>query len=132
MTVSDGSIVSLTFPPDGNSAFVRYLLSPGTVEVELTQTQTPAAAIDTLVPCGVKFATPMTLGATTGELTIQSGLQGSIGIKTGSLFDSKTDDFGDSVLIPSGKAYVSAAIKASLAAGLTDKSGNLQFGFHAG
>lgn len=132
MTISDGSSVSVTFPPDESSAFVKYLLSPGTIGIELTQTQTPAAAIDRLVPCGVKFATPMTLGATSGELTIQPGLQGTIGIKTGALFDPKTDDFGDSLSIPSGKAYVSAAVKASLSVGLTETSDDLQFCFNAG
>jgi hypothetical protein len=33
------------------------------------------------------------------------------GIKTGILLDSKTDDFGDSVPIPSRQSYVSAGVK---------------------
>lgn len=132
MTVSDSSSVSLTFPPDDGSAFLKYLLSPDTIGIELTQKQSPGVALDKLVPSGLKFTTPVKLGATGEELAIQPGLQGSIGIKTATLFDPKTDDFGDSVPIPSGQAYVSAGVKASLNAGLTDNSGDLQFGFDAG
>ena len=132
ITVSDSSSVSLTFPGDAGSAFVKYLLSPGAISAALTQAQKPGVAIDQFVPCGVKFTNSLKLGATSEELTIQPGLQGHIGIKTGTLFDPKTDDFGDSIPIPSGQAYVSLGITASLNAGLTEEPGDLQFGFSAG
>ncbi len=132
ITVSDSSSVSLTFPPGAGSAFVKYLQSPGAVGVQLTQPQKPAVSIEQFVPSSVKFTNSLKLGATSEDLTIQPGLQGNIGIKTGTLFDPKKDDFGDSIPIPSGQAYMSLGIAASLDAGLKDQSGDLQFGFGAG
>jgi hypothetical protein len=132
VTVSDNSSLSLTFPPNPTSALVKYLTSSEPINVELTEKQSPDAVISHLVPCGLKFTTPVTLGATQDELTIQPGLQGNCAIKTGTLFDPKTDDFGDSIPIPDGQAYVSASIRASLDAGLTGESGDLQFGFNPG
>ena len=132
ISITDNLSLSVNFPPDGGSAFLKYLLAPGTISAQLTQPQKVGAFLDQLVPCGLTFTTPVQLGVTSAELAIQPGLQGSIGIKTGTLFDPKSDDFGDAVSIPSGQAYVSAGIKASLNAGLTDGSGDLQFGFNAG
>ncbi|HEY6292004.1 MAG TPA: hypothetical protein VI455_10665 [Terriglobia bacterium] len=132
MTITDNLSLSVNFPPDGSSAFLKYLLSPGPINLVLTQPQKVGAILDQLVPCGLTFTTPVKLGVTAEELAIQPGLQGFIGINTGTLFDPKTDDFGVAVAIPPGQAYVSAGIKASLNAGLTNQSGDLQFGFGAG
>jgi hypothetical protein len=130
--VSDNASLSLAFPAGADSAFMKYMLRPGTIDVELTQKQAPEALIDKLVPCGVKFTTPVKLGSAAEELSIQTGLQGTMRLETGTLFDPKTDDFGDSLSVPGGQAYVSAGIAASLNAGLTERSGDLQFGFSAG
>jgi hypothetical protein len=130
--ISDLSQFSLAFPPDASSGLLKYLRSPDTISVELAQPQTADGSLDQFVPTGIKFTTPVTLGATRDELTVQPGLQGSIGIKKDTLFDPKTDDFGDSIVIPAGQACVSAGFKASLGVDLTTTSGDLQFGFGAG
>src|ERR1019366_9614546 len=71
--ISDLSQFSLAFPPDASSGLLKYLRSPDTISVELAQPQTADGSLDQFVPTGIKFTTPVTLGATRDELTVQPG-----------------------------------------------------------
>ncbi|MGB8261122.1 MAG: hypothetical protein WCE75_12255 [Terracidiphilus sp.] len=131
VNVKDNSTLSLNFPATPDSAMMKYLRSSDPINVELNEKQPASGALSAFVPCGLSFASPVTLGTTSDELTIKSGLQGSASLKNGVLFDPDKDDFGDSVTVPNGKAYLSVGIAATVDAGLTEKSGDLKFGLNA-
>jgi len=132
LSLSDLSNLSLTFPPSGRSAFLKYLQSPDTIQMELSQQQAADGLLDKFLPSGINVKVPVKLGASGDALTIRSGIEGNLGIKQGTLFNPATDDYGDALAIPQGQAYLSACFKASLGAGGSLPSGDLQFGFDAG
>jgi hypothetical protein len=82
---------------------------------------------------GLSFNDSIDLGTSGVELTIDPELLGTVAIKKGdSFFDAASDPFGDKIAIPPNQAYVSAALEAKLDVGLSESSGDLQFGFTAG
>ena len=132
MKVTDNSSLTLTFPPDKGSAFAKYLTSSQTIAFELKQKQPDDGLLSKFVPTGLSFTTPIKLGTTSDQLTLKAALQTSVTMKTGSLFDPKKDDFGDSVTIPAGQVYLSLSFNATVDAGISEKTGDLKFGVNAG
>ena len=124
--------------PSPASVFSKYLKDPEVIVAALQEAK-PISNIQIgqdpfqSQSIGVSFTQLVKLGTTGVELTINPQLLGAFGITKGdSLFDSATDPFRDKIPIPANQAFVSAAIKADLGVGLSDKSGDLQFGFTAG
>ena len=129
--VTDSSTFSLTFPAAPNSAFAKYLRSSGSIALQLSKKQPAGGLLSALAPCGLSLNAPVTLGKTSGSLTIKSGLQGSVSFKAGMLFDPATDSFGDAVTVPAGQAYLAVGFAATVEADVAEKSGDLQFGLGA-
>jgi hypothetical protein len=124
--------------PTPSSLFAKYLKSPGDIEgaiKDVSDIKTLQVGQDPFQSqsVGLSFKDPIDLGTSGVQLTIAPELLGTVAIKKGSsLFDAASDPFGDSIAIPANQAYVSAAVEAKLDVGLSDKSGDLQFGFNAG
>lgn len=120
------------------SVFSKYLKSPGDIVGVL---RNPAAITGLEVgkdpfgsqSIGISFNEPLRLGKSGVELTINPQFIGTVGIsKDRALFDSDTDPFRDSIAIPTSHAFVSVGFEARLDVGLSENTGDLQFGFASG
>lgn len=136
--IGDNFGLVIDVSPSITSVFSKYLKSPGDVLGLLGNAKAIASLQVGQDPfetqsIGLSFNEPVKLGNTGVELTISPQLVGTVGISKGkSLFDSDTDPFRDSIPIPANQAFVSVGLKAELDIGLSDKSGDLQFGFTSG
>lgn len=138
INLTDGFGLVINASPHPVSLFSKYLKSPGAIVGMVRDTrdikdlevgQDPFNSLSV----GISFKDQIDIGSSGVELTIGPQLLGSIAIKKGAaLFDATSDPFGDSIVIPPNQAYVAAAVDAKLSAGLSDKTGDLQFGFSAG
>ena len=129
--ITDNAGLSLTFPAGPGSAFARYLRSSTPISLQLKEKQVSGGLLSQLIPTGLSFTDKLKLGGAAQELTVKAGVEGSVSLKTGAMFDPDKDDFGDSLKIPEGQAYLGAGFKATVEGGLTDTSGNLKFGVTA-
>jgi hypothetical protein len=136
--LTDGFGLVIDASPSPSSIFSKYLKNPSAVvgalhdvkdikDLQVGQDPFQSQSV------GLSFGDSIDLGTSGVELTIDPELLGTIAIKKGdSLFDTASDPFGDKIVIPPNQAYVSAALEAKLDVGLSESSGDLQFGFTAG
>jgi hypothetical protein len=123
--------------PDPASVFVKYV--KGLTEANASVKDGKNISTDTVgdypfttQAIGVSFQQPVPLVTTDVELCIKPNVSGCIALSAGSkLLDKTLFDKPDAKPLW-GQKYLSAALEASLAGDLTDKSGDLQFGFNAG
>src|SRR5271165_6706544 len=129
--ITDNSSLSLTFTPSPGSAFNRYLTSSSPISIQMKEKQPPAGRLGQFVPSGLSFTDKFKLGGATPTLTVKAGIEGTASLKTGKMFDRDKDDFGDSLTIPEGQAYLGAGFKATVDAGVSNTVGQLTFGVNA-
>ncbi|MCM3869867.1 MAG: hypothetical protein ND895_04070 [Pyrinomonadaceae bacterium] len=121
-----------------NSAIAKYLKDLSKLKLSKLQfedlkniplDQVPLKTLET----GITFEQPIGLGVDDTELTIAAGVSGGLKLlsaKDKQLFD--TEVFGDPITIRDDQIYVGAQATAKVSSELTNKSGDLSFGFTAG
>ena len=102
LKITDNAALSLTFPASPGSAFARYLKKSTPISLQLKEKQVPCGLVSQLTPTGLLFTDKFKLGGEAEELTVKAGVEGSILLETGIMFDPDKDDFGDSVKVPEG------------------------------
>ena len=136
--LTDNFGLILDVSPGPASVFSKYLKNPSDIVGVL---RNPAAIAGLQVgkdpfgsqSIGVCFTDTVKLGSSGLELTINPQMVGTIAINKGkALFDADSDPFRDSISIPSNQAFVSIGLKAEVDVGLSEKPGDLQFGFTSG
>lgn len=133
--LTDNLGLTVSVSPDATSAFVKYfrsLLSLKILGQSLAALQNMALN-DFPVPAGsvgLSFQDPVAVGSDSAELTIGAGATGTVGVcSEGPLFAD--DPFGEPVPIPSGQAYLSIGLNASVSADAT-RGAELTFGLAGG
>jgi hypothetical protein len=135
INITDKLGLNIAVTPGAASALHKYLKDPEKVYAELGTVkgiQNLKISDDPFnsQSLGLTFKEPVKLGSTGAELDIQPALLATVAIATGKpLFDGDNDPFGDTVSIAPDKAYLSLGIQATLDLSLSDKSGDLKFGF---
>jgi|HubBroStandDraft_4_1064222.scaffolds.fasta_scaffold00067_28 hypothetical protein len=129
--LSDNASLSITFGAATGSAFNRYVASTTPISIQLKEKQPTSGGLAQFIPSGLSFTDKFRLGGATPTLTVKDGVEGTASLKTGTMFDPNKDDFGDSLTIPDGQAYLSAGFKTTVDAGVTDTIGQLKFGVDA-
>jgi hypothetical protein len=135
----DGFGLVIDVSPNPLSVFFKYVKNPGAITATL-QNKKPIQDLQigedpfASQAVGFSFDKSIALGATGVDLEVKPELTGIIEIKKGeSLFDEDDDPFRDKIPIPDQQhAFVAAGIRASVDVGLSNKSGDLGFGFSAG
>lgn len=123
--------------PSPVSVFAKYAMGLAKAEVSLDDLQNIAAVTVGNYPfrsqsIGLSFAQPVPLGTDIVRLQIKPQRCGSIVLSEGAdLLDSALYDKPDARVLQ-GQKYLSATLKASVAANVTGGTGGLQFGFSAG
>jgi hypothetical protein len=135
INLTDNFGLSLDVSPDAASAWAKYFKNLPSLKIldENFAALKDAALKDFPAQSGsvgLSFQDPVVLGAGVTELTIGAGASGNLAVsEAGSLVAD--DHFGKPVQVPSGQAYLSMGIKASMSAGATLVDG-LTFGLVGG
>ena len=131
---------SLDVVPDPQSGIAKYFQQAVDVVThgfDLTR----VAGLDLRDPAVTAFQTGLTfsqpIGIDTGDvpLSVQAGLNGSLGFfipAAGGDVLFSPDDYGDNIPVPGAERYVSLGISASASIGATVSAGSVSFGFQPG
>jgi len=135
--ITDQFGLDFKLDPDPTSVFIKYVKGLREANASLKdgkdiKADTVGGYPFTTQSIGLSFQQPVPLGTTGVELNIKPDVSGSIVLSAGSkLLDQTLFDKPDAKPLMD-QQYLSAALEACLEGDLTDKSGDLQFGFGAG